>query len=57
MELEKKLNGFYSKLDNLKEQSMSRKSPKAKKDIWKELKHQEHLKRLKEAEENEKKNS
>jgi hypothetical protein len=54
MELEKKLNSFYSKLDGLKEQSVAKKNDKAKKDIWKELKHQELLKRQKELEELEK---
>jgi len=54
MELEKKLNRFYSKLDSLKEQSISKKDSRARRDIWKELKHQEYLKKLKEQEELEK---
>ena len=57
MELEKKLNGFYSKLDVLKEQSISKKDAKARRDIWRELKHKEYLKKLKEMEDLDKKNS
>jgi len=56
MELGKKLNGFYGQLDALKDQSVMKKSAKDKRDIWRELKHQEYLKKLKEAEELEKKN-
>lgn len=55
MEIEKKLSTFYHKLDSLKEQSMLRKNDKLKKDIWKELKHQEFIKKQKEREELEKK--
>ncbi len=57
MELEKKLNGFYCKLDSLKDQSIARKNGKEKRDIWKELKHQEYLEELKRKEELEKMNS
>lgn len=55
MELDKKLKTFYGSLDELKEKSVSKKNPYARRAIWDDLKLQEKLRREKEKEERDKK--